>query len=325
MKRSQSITTALADLNKAGASVDRQEAVETLRTALGAKAHALVAQAAELSARLDLGVLLPDLRAAFARFNGDGLNSDKQCQAKTAIVQALHRLKSDETEVFVAGMGLYWPARPREGSRDPAAPLRIAAALAYAELGPPTEVEPLVDLLVDPVPDVRLTAVRALAALGGSHGGVVLRLKILCGDDDANVMEESFAGLLDCDKDRYLPFVARYMESEDPRLCVAAALSLGRSRHVKALDLLTSRWRCVGDTEFKRDLLIAIALLRSEPAITFLLSLLAEDSDTAQDALVALSHLQMLPQVRDRVDAAIDQTGKDQLRVHFRKYFRSGS
>ena len=322
MKRPKSITAALADLSEAGTTVDRQEAVDTLRTALGAKSHAIVAQAAELAARLELGELARDLRDAFGRFCGDGMNSDKQCQAKTAVVRALHRLKSDETDVFVEGMGLYWPARPRDGGRDVAASLRTAAAHAYAELGPPAEVDPLVDLLADPVADVRLIAVRALAALGGPHNGSLLRLKVLLGDGDPNVIEECFAVLLDGEKDRYLPFVARYMEDENPRLCVAAALSLGRSRHAKALDLLTSRWRSVGDPEFKRDLLVAVALLRSEPAVTFLLSLLSESTDEAEDAIAALSHLQMLPHVRERVETAVSRSDDGQLRHAFRTYFR---
>lgn len=124
------------------------------------------------------------------------MSADKHCRAKTTIVQALHQLRNDHTAVFVDGMRCYWPARPYTDNRDEAAALRIASAIAYAELGSPTELEPLIDLLVDPVSDVHLAAVRALVALGGPHGARVIRLKTVLGDDNPNVMEECFAGLL---------------------------------------------------------------------------------------------------------------------------------
>ena len=322
MARAKTITAALAELRSASDLADKPEAVRTLRSALSGQTQAIVAQAAELAARWELAALAPELCAAYEHFRGDAMSSDKHCRAKVAIVKALHQLKTHQTDVFVDGMSCYWPGRPWGDNHDEATPLRIASAVAYAELGNSTEVEPLVDLLLDPVSDVRLTAVRALAAVGGAQCGLVLRLKTLVGDANPNVMEECFAGLLDCDKDRYLPFVARYMESGDDGLRVSAALALGRSRHPRALDLLMSRWKRIGDPDFKRDLLIAVALLRSEEAIAALLSVLANEEGGAQDALIALSHLKMLPHVRERVEAAIVRTGDQQLRRAFDVKFK---
>jgi HEAT repeat protein len=322
MKRPKSITTALAELSKASDAADKREALGTLRTGLESKSQALVVQAAELVARLELNELSADLRAAYDRFSGEGMSADKHCRAKTAIVQALHRLKSDAIAVFLEGMCCYWPERPWGQSRDEAVALRVASAIAYAEMGPQTELDPLVDLLMDPVSDVRMTAVRAIVALGGPRSCLLLRFKTLIGDDDANVIEECFAGLLDCDKERYLPFVAKYLDGGSSRVRVAAALSLGRTRDAKALDYLAARWRRGADRDFQRDLLISVALLRNEPAIAFLLALLDSDANTAHDALLALSHLQVVPQVRERVEAAVKRLGSESLREVFDRHFR---
>ncbi|MBN9520982.1 HEAT repeat domain-containing protein [bacterium] len=318
MARSKSITTTLKELSEAGEQADRGKAVETLRGVLSGSSSPVVAEAAELAGRLGLTQLGADLQAAFQRFLGDGMRADKSCRAKVAIVKALHQLKSERTEPFVVGMTCYWPSRPRRNSRDVATDLRIAAAYAYAELGAASEVEELAGLLADPVDDVRLAAVQSIAALNGAHFGPLLRLKTLLGDENPSVMEACFDALIDRDKVRYLPLIAEHLEADDPRVQMAAAVALGRSRHPSAFDLLAGKWRRTADTDVKAQLLITIALLRSDRGIEFLLSLI-DNPHSAGDALAALKYCHT-QHVREQVKVAVDRTGDSNIIMMYKKY-----
>jgi len=91
------------------------------------------------------------------------------------------------------------------------------------------------------------------------------------------------------DGDLYLPFVENFLESKDDRVRVSAAVAIGESGHKKALETLRSCWKQTADLDFKRDLLVAISLLRSEHAIQFLLSLIEDAEDSAADAWAAAS------------------------------------
>jgi HEAT repeat protein len=322
MTRPRTTAAVLQELADSGEKADPAQAAETLRDALARGTNVVVAQAAELAARLALTRLAPELTAAFDRFCGERMRADKYCRAKVAVVKALRQLGCDDVRPYVFGMTCYWPSRPRPGGNDEAAELRIAAAEAFAELGPASEVEELAGLLADPVANVRLAAVHCVAALGGPSCGPLLRLKTLLGDDDPNVLEACFDELVARDKDRYLPVIASYLAVEHPRVRVSAALALGQSRRPAALELLSAVWRQAGDLEFKRTLLIAIGLLQIEPAIEFLLGRLDGSRVTALDALTALSYCRA-PRVREKVEAEVDKAGDPELRREFDAVFKT--
>lgn len=317
MKRPRSLNASLEHLSACSEQVEKTGAVQILRGALAAKLHSIVAKAAGLVGKLKLDELIPDLCSAFDRFMGNGMSSDKSCLAKTAIVEALHQLGSDQPAVFLLGMRCYWPERPWADQRDEAADLRIAAAKAHAELGRRSELGPLVDLLVDPVSDVRHMAVRALAAMGGEQGAPVLRLKTRIGDSNVSVIEACFAGLLEVDGDQYVPFVAEFLDSADDRKQVAAAIALGDSGHTRAFDALASCFKRTHDSDFQRDLLVAISLLRNDQAVQFLLCLIESGKGHARDALVTLAIYKSNPQRRHQVEEAVDRAGTAELRRLF--------
>jgi HEAT repeat protein len=321
MKGSRKTKAALEELAANLERAERVTAANTLRSALASKSNLLVQKAAGLAGKLKAEELVPDLSTAFRRFTGDGMRADRFCVAKTAIVNALRQLGRDQPEIFLVGMKCYWPARPRTGQRDEAVPLRIASATAHAELGRQSELEPFVDLLVDPVSDVRHAAVRSLVALGGQQGVLILRLKVLSGDDNPSVIDECFTGLLEADGDRSLPFVASFLDAADSHLRISAAVAIGESGHKLALDTLVSRWKRAADPEFSRDLLVAIAILRSEPATQFLLSLVESGGPGAADALVALAAYRSNPKLRCRVEEAVARASRTELQELFEYKF----
>ncbi len=320
MSRPKTTAAALKQLSDEGDGTDKDQATETLRAALSSGTSAVVAQAAELAGRLALPRLARDLCTTFERFSGDGMRADRYCAAKVAIVNALRQLKIERAAPYLSGMTCYWPARPNRGSRDTAAELRIAAAYAHSELGSALEVDELAGLLADPTEDVRLAAVHCVAALGGAICGPLLRLKILLGDDSPSVMAAGFEEILACDKVKHFSVVADYLDSEDSRVRAHAALAIGQSRAPGALEILTAKWRSTFDDDFKPDLLIAIALLRDDRAVEFLLSLLEEHRSTARDALAALAHCHM-PRVRQQVEEAIERISDRELRRQFEELF----
>jgi len=324
MKGPKGIKTLLDELGATLDRVDTKKAVPTLRNALAAKSAAIVAQGADLAGKLKATDLVGDLCTAFGSFMGAGLATDKHCLAKTAIVKALHQLQSHQPAVFLDGMTCYWPYQPRPGQRDEATPLRIAATIAYAELASRSELDLLVDRLVDPVSDVRQVAVRGLVALGGPTAAMVLRLKVLLGDENPSVMDECFSGLLNCDSGRYLPFVAGFMHAGDDRVRVGAAIALGESGHENAFDLLLACWTASKDQEFRRDLLVAMALLRKDRAWQCLVGLIASGGEDARAALDALATYRTDPQLRRQIEAALAQAGEPELQRVFDKKFGKG-
>ncbi len=317
MKKSQGITAALEELASGSQETATAEHVQTLQRGLEAQSNAIVAKAAELVAKFNADQLVPDLCRAFDRFMGNAIESDKHCLAKTAIVKALHTMRSNQPQVFLLGMTCYWQARPREGQRDEAARLRVASIVAHGELGNRSELEPLIDLLVDPVSEVRHAAVQAVSAMGGREGKLVIRLKARIGDDNPGVMEQCFAGLLDEDG-RHTPFVASFLDSADDAIRVSAAFALAESGDKSALEILVSSWKRTKDAQSKRDLLVAISIIRNEQARQFLCSLIADGGEDAKGAISALAAYRSNPDVRLQVEQEVLRAAD----LHLRRFFQ---
>ena len=161
------------------------------------------------------------------------------------------------------------------GSKDVAAECRGLAALGLAQTrggsaGPDAAVMLLVDLLAD---EEAATRVRAAQALGMWPGAApVLRLKAHLGDEEAQVTGEVFAALLRHDARVQLAFVAGFLDHEDTRLVEAAALALGESRQPQALPPLTAAFGRLARDPVHTSLLMAIALLRQEESLAWLLA-----------------------------------------------------
>ena len=82
----------------------RPGAVEELSRALGDRSSFVVAAAARIVGEAAIAELVPSLRPAFDRFIENGAETDKSCQAKMAIVNALLTAEFEDAELFLRGM-----------------------------------------------------------------------------------------------------------------------------------------------------------------------------------------------------------------------------
>jgi len=108
------------------------------------------------------------------------------------------------------------------------------------------------------------------------------------GDSHPQVLSECFIGLLKLAPEQSLPFVAQYLDLEQPS-SEMAALALGESQLEAAFPILQQSWEHSHLADYRRTALMAIAMLRHDQAIGFLLELIATGSlPDATNALQAL-------------------------------------
>ena len=87
-----------------------------------------------------------------------------------------------------------------------------------------------------------------------------------------------------------VPFLSQCIDTRQTLVREAALLALGESRRPEALDLLKASWSATGNCPLRRMALLAIAMLRQEPAMAYLLPLVTHESfAVANDAIAAVS------------------------------------
>lgn len=297
-------------------------ATQEIRTFLKNRTNLVVAKAAKIAGEAHTMELMPDLTTAFHRLMGNPQKLDKGCAATTEIISALYELDYIEPDIYLLGIHHV----QMEGSFGPpvdaAARLRAVSALSLARTRYPYALDEIVTLLVDEWPQARIGAVRALSSNGGQAGALLLKLRILTGETEPDVLAECFAGLLAIAPEQSLPLIATYIDSKDLAIGEAALLALGSSRLPEALDLLKARWGQPAGGSLRKVMLIAMAMIRSEAAIEFLVSLLAESSLTsARDVITALAIFRDNEKVRKQVEAAVSRRNVDSLSEAFRREF----
>ena len=310
----------LSTLRSGGAS--SPDVAAELKRFLHHKSNLVVAKAAKTTGHLRSSQLISDLVAAFERLMSDAPKLDKGCAATTEIVSALYEMDHLEPEVYLKAIHHV----QFEGSFGP--PVDVAARLrSVSALGPvrtryPYALDEVVSLLVDSVPQARVGAVRALASNGGEAGTLLLKLKVLAGDDEPDVIAECFSGLLASPSERSLLFVAQYADADDPAIGEAALLAIGSSRHPAAFNLLKEKWERSAGSALRKTLLLALAITRSEAAIAFLISLLESgNAQTAKASLTALAIYRDNEKVRRSVEEAVSRRGDKSLAEALRQEF----
>lgn len=293
-------------LSEARESPGSPASLAILRKGLSDCVSIVVAKAAEIGAELETAAIAPDLVEAFHRFLAEPLE-DKGCLAKNAIAEALIRIEHPDPDVFLAAARHVQREPVWGGTEDTAAWLRGLGAIGLAGCGHPRALAHLVEVLADPEKLARIGAARALGALGGREPSLLLRLKLLLGDRETEVLSECFRSLLAIEPGAEgTPFVARFLDADHEATAEAAALALGESRQPQAFDLLKRSWEEVRGRSLRQAHLVAISLLRTPTSTDFLVSLL-ERPETARGALSALGPFLYSDELRERVRRAVER------------------
>ncbi len=313
---------ALAAIHAIRQSPENRDLKTDLAPFLRHKSNHAVAAAASAAEHLEAADLAPDLVQAFERLMRDPAKLDPGCKATTAIVQALIQLEDPATRVYFAGVRHVQMEGSFGPKVDAAAPLRGLCARGLARMGHPGALLECVTLLADPEIPARTGAIRAVADAGRPEGVLLLRLKTLLGDREIEVIGECFGALLSLDPADSVEFVARFLNSKTEGLGEQAALALGESRLPAAFEVLREAWENGGIAEQRRTLLVAIAMLRIDEALEFLLSRLAEESGpVAGDALAGLAFYARDEAVLARVEGIIRERGDEALEAVFAREF----
>ncbi len=290
MARDRKLEAALAALRSVRDDPRSETATSELRNALEHRSSHVVASAAGLVAELDIRGLASELEAAFDRFMHNPTKTDKGARAKAALADALYRTEEPAHALFLRGIRHVQLEPVYGGKADTAARLRGICALGLVRINHPDVLAELAELLADPEPAARRSAARAIGYHESELGLPLLRLKLLSGDEDPEVIAACLAALLKIGAESSLPFVGRLLERADRETCQAAALALGEARIPDALALLRDLWERSDDAELRRTALLAIATLRHDQALEFLLALIAEaPGPSARDAIEALA------------------------------------
>ena len=183
--------------------------------------------------------------------------------------------------------------------------LRTACGRGLVRMLHPDSLIYLADLLADPELPVRIGAAQSIAYHGTIHGLPMLRLKVLSGDPEVEVTAECLVAMMKISPEASLGFVAGLLRSEDPGMAESAALALGESRAEDAFEILRD-WRNEAGSRGMDDVaLVALAMLRSDKALEYLLELVAmEPGPTARSVIQAFSVQRHDPSVRAQVEAA---------------------
>ncbi|HVO26004.1 MAG TPA: HEAT repeat domain-containing protein [Candidatus Margulisiibacteriota bacterium] len=322
MPKSRTLEDTLAALHRLRDDPTSAAARAQLRQALAGKSSHAAAKAAQIAGEFEIAALASDLVAAFERFMVNPVKTDPNCRAKAAIADALYRIGHDDESVFLRGIR-HRQMEPVYGGRvDTAVDLRAACALGLAHMNYPDVLVELADLLADPEARARAAAAQAIAYYGSDHGVPLLRLKVLSGDDDSTVISECLAGLLRLAPASSLVFAGRLLDAPDTAISEAAALALGGSRLPEAFDVLRQWWERTAAVALRRTALLAIAMLRRDQPLAFLLALITEaDGPTAREAIAALGVYRHDDAVRQRVQECIDQRTDVDLRAAFAAAF----
>jgi HEAT repeat protein len=278
----------------------------------------LVAAAAKIVASAELEGFEPALCAAFERFMQQPVKKDPGCNAKANVVRALYGLSARAFDVFLRGIQHVQREPVWGGSVDTAIELRALCGLGLVRGDYPDALIELAELLADPEPMARLAAAQAVAYSERADIGLpLLRLKARLGDAEARVTGACLAGLLALAPHASLPFVERFLGAEDVAVREATLLALGESRLPAALPLLQRASEDTLASESRAVALMAIALMRSDTAWEYLLSLVRDASDgRARAAIDALATYRHEPSLRARTLSAVATRSERSLLEH---------
>jgi HEAT repeat protein len=280
---------ALAQVSAIRNAPEKYDLKRDLAPLLQHKSNHVIAAVAVALRRLEETALTAELATCFMALLPKAKERDQGCKALTAIAETLVNTGEHAPEVYLGGVqhiqmeGSYGPPI------DVASPLRGLCARGLVRTRHPEALYRTVELLADREVAARAGAVQALGDDGGLAAELLLRLKVLNGDEE-DVIAECFQSLLVAAPERSVAFVARYLSSDSEDRAEAAALALGGSRLASVVPVLIEAWRSQVRRPIRRAVLLAIAMCRQQEGVDFLVTRLEEEPDqTAVDVMEALA------------------------------------
>lgn len=339
--KTQEALAALRTLDSDGPSA---AGIEHVRALLGHRSNHVVGRAARLAGLWEAEELTPDLIEAFVRFTKSPVKTDPGCAAKQPVIGALINLGHNDPDIFLTG-ARYTQIEPAF-SRDDDDPARWKPLPVRREWADP---EPTLDndtaatlrgmcgdgllrchytdahlvvagLLMDPESRTRRIAMEALGATESYPSELLIRMALLAGDPEVDIMSLGLQGLMSIAPERSLEFVSEFLYAADPAIAEGAALAIGEARLPASFATLrTAHDRFNGPDLF--TLALPMALTREDEAFTFLLD--AVENASGHDAASAVEALAIFSGDEARVARVSDAArarGGPVLRA-FRQHF----
>jgi len=320
-KQNQQIEQQLAELNQLYTLDDEQAITKTVKQALQSKSFQVIAKAAKICEERVLYALEDELVTSYQKLLE---KKDPNCLAKSAIVRALVAQDCSNVDFYLQGLRYVQNEPGWGGATDSAVDIRCSSAMGLVSTTYPRAMVELLTLLNDPEPNARMGAARAIKYGLRYEATLVLKQKLMCGDEEPEVLGECMSGLLMVDPDHSLPFVATYLDSTDDILFELSALALGDSRLDEALEVLQTVWKhtFAVQAERRRALFRAIALHRSEAALEWLLMKLENaDAGLLETGIELLAVYKHRPALKERMEDIVADSGNRRHHALYREYW----
>ena len=295
---------------------------EKLPAFLRDKSNIVVAKAANMAVRLEASGLAAELAQVFSPMLKRAAESDPGCVALTAIVKALVSFDAPAAEVYFAGLRHVQREPGFGASVEVAGELRGLCARGIARMGHPEALLEILPLLADSLP-ARIGAVKAIAETGKPEAELLLRLHVIHGDRDAEVVSECFTALLGLTPQRSLVFVAEYLSSGNDEVAEMAALALGETRMTAAFPVLRDALLVNMSGSVRRAVLLALAMLRRDEAFDYLLAVIERQEPDAASVISALAIHKGDPALRERVAEKLRRRESTRLNELFEREWRA--
>lgn len=296
---------------------------QVIEAALNDRHCRVVAKAAELAAERLSYELEPVLLKAYQPFLQDPVKRDPNCIAKRALARALVTLECTDVAFFLEGVRYRQMEPVWGGSVDTAIDMRNSCAMGLVATGYPRALHELTVLLNDPEARARQGAVRAIACGNPREAELLLRFKMLSGDPEPEIVGECFTALLSVAPEESVSLVAKYLADTNEAIRELAALALGESRLPEALARLREAWEevLIGN-DFRRVLVRAAALHRTDAAFDWLLNIIAEDdASLAEAVLEALAIYKQNAQLENRIKLTLAGRRERRLNDCFARFW----
>jgi hypothetical protein len=145
-------------------------------------------------------------------------------------------------------------------------------------------------------------------------------MSLLMREGDPETCFECFAGLLDYSGDS-LEYVTSFLGHEDSAVASMAALAIGEHGGGDALQRLKDAWYEQTNPDLREALLNAVASVRSDSAIDFLIELVGGEAMTAIMVLGVLSRFRSDARLVERIREAAEANDRRPVLSAFESIF----